>query len=339
VATSAPDAHELTERLLVHLRRRDSAESITSLQGLPGGLSGITYLVSTQSSEGPRRLVVKVAPAGVEPTKNRDVLRQARILEFLGGRADIPVPRLLFTDPGRPPAIPPFYATDFVDGVSCEPLDEDDSPVPADDILRRRYLHAAAVLGRLHRVPVEGLELAQSSFTGPADELDRWTRAFRSVPAELSNGAEICASLLSRDIPASGSSALVHGDYRLGNTICTEDRVAAVIDWELWDVGDPRTDLAWLLHLSDPAAKTTRRHLTGVPSRAQIIAAYGDAAGYEVTRMRWFDALALYKRAAATALIVKYNRRSPRPDPRKEQAVRVIEPLLAAAEQALTEPE
>jgi aminoglycoside phosphotransferase (APT) family kinase protein len=339
VETSALDSHELTERLLGHLGARDPEATITSLQRLPGGLSGITYVVSGQTSGGPYRFVLKVAPAGVKPTKNRDVLRQARILAFLGGQGDVPVPRLLFTDVGRPPNVPPFYATDFVDGVSCEPLDEDDSPLPADEVLHRRYLHAAAVLGRLHRVPVHGTIFDQGTFDGPATELEKWTRAFHTVPEDLSEGADVCAFLLSREVPAAGPRALVHGDYRLGNTICTQDKVAAVIDWELWGFGDPRGDLAWLLHMSDLTVETVRRQLAGVPSRAQITAAYCEAAGHEVTQMGWFDALALYKRAAATALIVKYNRRAEQPDPRKEQAVRVIRPLLTAAERALTDPE
>jgi len=325
-------------RLDTHIKAFGSKTRIQALERVPSGLSGITYLVTLAGSSGPQRLVVRVAPAGVEPTRNRDVLRQARVLDFLATDPDIPVPAVLFTDAGEPPAIPPFYAAEFIEGVNTEPLDEDDSPVPPEGELRHRYLHAAQILGRLHRASVEGPVFHNVPVDAPAAELERWQRVFHSVPEELRFESAACARMLSADVPAARSLSLVHGDYRLGNTICAHDRVAAVIDWELWGLGDARCDLAWLLHMSDPTIDTARRQLAGVPTRAEITDAYVATAGGSMPQMHWFSALALYKRAAATALIVKHNRRAARPDPRKEQAARVIRPLLAAAKQALTEP-
>jgi aminoglycoside phosphotransferase (APT) family kinase protein len=339
VEVRPPDAGELTRRLAPHIKALESRAEIAAMERLPAGLSGITYVVRLTTPNGLQRFVLKVAPVGVEPTNNRDVLRQARILTFLAAEHDVPVPVVLFTDAGDPPNVPPFYATEFVDGVNTEPLDEEHSPLPLDAALHRRYLHAAEILGRLHRAPVDVALFDDVAFAEPTAELDRWQRVFNAVPDGLRSGSEACSRLLSKNVPTARSYSLVHGDYRLGNTICEHSRVKAVIDWELWGLGDPRCDLAWLLHMSDPTIETVRRHLTGVPTRAEITAAYTAAAGDSVPQMDWFNALALYKRAAATALIVKHNRRAAQPDPRKEQAVHVIRPLLAASMQALTDPE
>jgi len=40
--------------------------------------------------------------------------------------------------------------------------------------------------------------------------------------------------------------ALVHGDFRNGNLLVEEGKLAAVLDWELAHVGDPMEDLAWM---------------------------------------------------------------------------------------------
>ena len=67
------------------------------------------------------RAVVKVAPAGIPPVLNRDVLRQARLLRALAG-TPVPVPEVLWEDAGDPPEVPPLFVMSFVAGASLEPL-------------------------------------------------------------------------------------------------------------------------------------------------------------------------------------------------------------------------
>src|SRR5438105_2231802 len=77
----------------------------------------------------PEPIVVKVAPPGLKPTRNRDVLRQARIIEVLGSVQGVRVPSVLFSDAGEPPEVPPFFAMSYVPGESVEPITH-----PTDDI-------------------------------------------------------------------------------------------------------------------------------------------------------------------------------------------------------------
>jgi aminoglycoside phosphotransferase (APT) family kinase protein len=336
VAVHPPDTRELKERLT---RLLGTGEAVVSLNRLPGGLSGITYLALCDGVAGSRRIVVKAAPRGVLPTGNRDVLRQAAIQQLLRLAGAVPVPAVLFTDSGDPPDIPPVYAASFLEGDSCEPLDEETSPVPAPDVLRRRYLTAARTLSRLHATATTGALFASLPVISPAAELARWIRAFEAAPEELRFSSARVGHRLALSTPEPLKPVLLHGDYRLGNMICAGSDIQAVIDWELWGLGDARTDLAWFLHMSDPHAKTAQRQLTGVPAQGEIVRAYRGESGAELPRLPWFVALALFKRAAATALIVKYNRRSDNPDPVKEKALEVIEPLLTAAEAAVSETE
>jgi len=109
--------------------------------------------------------------------------------------------------------------------------------------------------------------------------------------------------------PPAGSSALIHGDYRLGNTLSTGTRVISVIDWEIWAIADPRVDLAWFLMMCNPDESLGRPTAEGMPSSNELMNIYQEARGAKVDDLEWFGALVRYKQAAITALIVRNARR------------------------------
>ena len=123
-----------------------------------------------------------------------------------------------------------------------------------------------------------------------------------------------------------------HGDYRLGNTLCDGSRVTAVIDWEIWSIGDPRVDLTWMTFFTDeathPAASGSGP--SGMPTAAELLDAYGWAGD-----LAWFDALTRYKEAAATALLIKRARKSGDLAPGFARMVPAIPELVAEAEEIL----
>src|SRR5207249_8034562 len=140
-------------------------------------------------------------------------------------------------------------------------------------------------------------------------EVGRWARAFASVEDDLRGGSEEVRDHLTGKIPSSIGTSILHGDWRLGNMQCNGDSIDAVIDWEIWSLGDPRLDLAWFLLLVTPGHPSAARHDTGLPSPEQLVATYEEAAGHEVDDLDWFGALVRYKQAAASALIIKNNRK------------------------------
>lgn len=52
---------------------------------------------------------------------------------------------------------------------------------------------------------------------------------------------------LEANAPATDRVTLVHGAYRTGNLLIHEDRISAVLDWELQVLGDPMYDVAYVL--------------------------------------------------------------------------------------------
>jgi aminoglycoside phosphotransferase (APT) family kinase protein len=108
--------------------------------------------------------------------------------------------------------------------------------------------------------------------------------------------------------------------------------VTAVIDWEIWSVGDPRIDLGWFLANADPATYARpSSFVDAVPSRGDLLEHYGN-----VHDVAWFIALACFKSAATWSLIVKHNRRRPTPRADFEEMVPVLPRLLQRARTLLT---
>ncbi len=306
---------------------RFGTSRVTDLRPLDGGLSSITVAATMRPEAGPsERIVLKIAPPGLEPVRSRDVLRQARLLQLLAGADGLAVPAVLFTDEGRPPAVPPLFAMQFVEGDSFEPVNGDD-PLPPPATIERRALAAAAMLARLHKVPMRSPTLRGEEAVALDAEVHRWDRALETVDEDLSRGHGECADRLLAQLPETVAPTLCHGDWRLGNMLCTGASIAAVIDWEIWSVADPRVDLAWFLGATVSAGNVFAvREVPGMPSRERLLAQYEAVLGRSVGDLEWFTALNDLKACAAMGLILKRNRRQPEPDP----AIEAHAPRLAA---------
>ncbi len=275
---------------------------------MDGGTVGLVYsAVVTGGPAGQERVVLKVAPPGLPPLRNRDVLRQARCIAALDGQPGVAVPPYLFSDAGEPDDIPPFFASGLVTGECAEPLLEAQRNRRPDDIVAGRAHAAARMLAALHRVDPNAVGLGEEPVTTPVGEVDRWTRTFDTVPEEVRTGYLACAEALRATAPAPLPPVVVHGDYRLGNMLAEGTEVRAIIDWEIWSVSDPRLDLSWFLFFTEEANHPVVAPGvdSGMPSDVELLATYEASAGAPVGDLEWFHALTRYKEAAAMALIAK----------------------------------
>ncbi|WP_239372782.1 phosphotransferase family protein [Frankia sp. Cj5] len=307
--------------------------AVEDLVELTGGQSGHTFAASlVDAAGGRRRVVLKVATPGVSPVRNRDVLRQARLLRALAAVPDIRVPRVLFGDPGHPPGIPPLFAMDFIDGDSYEPIMDTPRAPLAPAAVRGRFAAAARMLAAMQAISPVSVGLGDERPVSLADEVGRWERALDTVEQALRPRHSECAAALRARLPAELAPVVVHGDWRLGNMLAVGGDITAVIDWEIWTVGDPRLDLAWFLSMCGVMGSPIARFdPPGVPSAAAVLDTYEQARGTAVADLRWFDALVHFKSAATLSLIVKHNRRRPSPDPSAERYARAIPGLIESA--------
>jgi aminoglycoside phosphotransferase (APT) family kinase protein len=316
----------LNDALLVQLTERLAPQHVSELQPLAGGASSLTYA----GQQADQRVVVKVAPPGVRPIAHRDVLRHARVIRALSP-TPVPVPEVLFDDPGDPPDVPPLFVMSRLDGISCEPLYDDiDGGVEA--VVSGRFRNAVTTMAQLHRLEPGSVGLASEPVTGPLDEVERWCRTLETIDAALAPGWRDVADSLRISAPPRLAPAIVHGDFRLGNLLAVGDRITAVIDWEIWSIGDPRVDAGWFLINCDPETyRRATRYAAEVPSLSELTEIYRQELGSSVPELNWFCALACFKSTATWSLIVKHNRRRGTPDPKLETMAPTLPHLLSRA--------
>jgi aminoglycoside phosphotransferase (APT) family kinase protein len=295
-----------------------------------GGNSGITCVATLSGGAVGSRIIVKVAPPGLPPVRNRDVLRQARLLRALAPVPGVAVPSVLFESAGAPLEVPPFFAMNFVPGEINEPVIQ--SERPAAPVVAARAQGAARMLARLHGADAPAVGLADEPEYSLGEELDRWHRAFESADEDLRADHRAVAVSLHDTLPAPLPTVISHGDYRLGNMLCEDARINAVIDWEIWSRTDPRMDLGWLLLMCDPAHPDSRGPVPGMPSADDLRAVYEGERHARIPELAWTRALVAYKQAATCALLAKHGRRRGGDGC---QFGRLVNPLLATAREVL----
>ncbi|HZV72272.1 MAG TPA: phosphotransferase family protein [Conexibacter sp.] len=288
------------EPLLAFLDEHGLGTGEPHVEPLGDGHSNVTLAVT----RGATRLVLRRPPRPPWPPSAHDVLREARVLQALHGRAR--VPRVLAVCDDDAVIGAPFYVMERLDGhvlTSALP------PALAPAAERRRVGEELVdALVELHAVDWRATGLER--FGRPTGYLERQLHRFRGLwehnrTRELP-AVERVADWLAAHLPDSPEATLVHGDYRLGNALFAADapaRLAAVFDWELSTIGDPRADLGYLCALwvepADPriaffeVGSVTRQ--AGFASRAELIDRYEEGTGRTMSDIEWYEALALWK--------------------------------------------
>ncbi|MBW0014484.1 phosphotransferase family protein [Mycobacterium sp.] len=318
----------IVELDLDELRRRLAGAGVTDVAPLAGGASSLTL----RGERGGRRVVVKVAPPGVEPVAHRDVLRQARIIKALAATR-VPVPEVLWQDLGDPPRRPPMFVMSWVEGDCVEPL-FDGCPTGLASL--GRYRNACRAMAALHGLSPTELGLAGELVVDPVAEVRRWGETLRTVDAALVPGWRGVGDALLACAPTGMRPSVVHGDFRLGNLVAVGAHINAVIDWEIWSIGDPRIDVGWFLINCDPDTYQRVPASAGIaPPATELVQIYQRQLGREVADLAWFTALACFKSAATWSLIMKHNRRSRAPREELEAMAPALPKLIERARSML----
>ena len=273
---------------------------------IAGGRSNLTYVLTTPGGS----WVLRRPPLGhVLPTAH-DMTREYRVLSALAD-TDVPVPRPIALCEDLSVTGAPFYLMERCHGIVVhEELPEGYAPTAED---RRRISQALVeTLARLHAVDWQAVGLGD--FGRPqgylARQVRRWSEQWeRSKTRELP-ALDRLRGRLSASVPESPPPAIVHGDFRLENTMLdAEDpgRVVAVFDWEMSTIGDPLADVGWMLAMWPQADDPPVYHAALEPilpttapgffTRAELAAAYARRTGRDLTHLDYYTVFGLFKLA------------------------------------------
>jgi aminoglycoside phosphotransferase (APT) family kinase protein len=265
---------------------------------IAGGKSNLTYRIS----DGAGVWILRRPPVGHLLATAHDMGREYTMMSSLAGTGvPLPVMYAFCDDPEVLGA--PFYIMSEINGVPYRRAAE--LEVLGAERTRRISERLVDTLVALHRVDPAAVGLADygrpEGFLGR--QVERWNKQFRAARTrELPLVDQLYRALRER-VPADADPGVVHGDYRLDNVLVDpEDRVGAVVDWELATVGDSLTDLA-LMCVYDRLAKIGGDTVTDVSSapgyldEEQVIARYSAGSDRDLGDFGFYLGLACFKLA------------------------------------------
>ena len=258
----------------------DAPEDVTAVP-IGEGHSNVTFSLSTG-------VVVRRPPRGPLPPSAHDVLREARLLRALE-RTPVRVPKVLAVCDDESVIGAPFYVMEEVQGDVIT----DSMPEPLDTPDERGRVADELIDSLVELHSVDWTAVGLEGFGKPTGYLERQLRRFtglwehnrtREVPE-----VEEVGSWLAANMPDSPPATIVHGDYRLGNTMFASRspaRLVAILDWEMATIGDPLADVGYMMiHWTRPGDEQGRFNLhsvttlDGFPSREELIERYEQRSG------------------------------------------------------------
>lgn len=254
------------------------------VQQFEGGQSNPTFLLETSTG----RYVLRKQPPGELLPSAHQVDREYRVMDALDGTG-VPVPKMysLCDDPNVIGT--KFYIMEMVEGRL---FTKTTLPELRPQDRREIYLDMARVLAALHGV--DPMTVGLGDFRRPENyfsrQVNRWTKQYLASKTENIEAMNQLIDWLPKNIPAESSSGIVHGDFRLGNLLLheTQPKIVAILDWELWSVGDALADLGYLcqeyhylVSEMDDMLPGADLETLGIPTENELIRTYCVAAGRE----------------------------------------------------------
>lgn len=274
------DETALAEYLAQHVPGYSGSLAVRQFEG---GQSNPTFQLEANG----RLYVLRKQPPGDLLPSAHQVDREFRVMQALE-HTDVPVPRMfcLCEDPGVIGT--KFYVMEMIEGrLFTETLLPALTPPERTAI----YLDLVRILACLHKVDPAAVGLAEFGRPGNYYErqIGRWSKQYLASKTEQIDAMDKLMAWLPDKIPHQARSVVVHGDYRLGNTLIhpTEPRIVAVLDWELSTLGDGLADLGYVCQdyhgdsYNDEGLAGADLAGLGIPSEAELVAEYCQHAGSE----------------------------------------------------------
>jgi aminoglycoside phosphotransferase (APT) family kinase protein len=282
-----------------------------SATAITAGRSNLTYRIADERTS----WVLRRPPIGGLTPSAHDMGREYRIVAALQGSA-VPVAPAVSYCADDTVLGAPFALVGFVPGrvlrtqQDLAALSEDDLGRVGDELIR--------VLVELHAVPYAERGLAD--FGRPdgffARQAKRWRQQWDLVSIREQPDVDRLHGALVERTPAVAGATIVHGDYRIDNTLLDKGdpgRMLALVDWEMSTLGDPLTDVAMLCvyqhpafdHVvGEPAASTSTRW----PKPDETAQAYAVRSGRDLADFDAYLGLAYFKLAVIAEGIAARHR-------------------------------
>ncbi|MAG09076.1 MAG: phosphotransferase family protein [Actinobacteria bacterium] len=279
----------------------DGAVGPYSWEIIAGGHSNLTFLVTDANG---RRLVLRRPPLAHGLASAHDMAREHRIISALN-RSSVPVPTTVGLCEDDRINGAPFYVMEYVDGHVVRDVEAAERLL-SEPARARASESLAETLAAIHEVDLVSVGLNDLGRHEDylARQLRRWYGQWEQQRTRDLSLIDDVHAVLIANLPAQQAATIVHGDYRLDNTMVDEDgNVCAVLDWEICTLGDPLADIAMLaVYWTGPtdtqsAWESGATTAAGFWDRNQLIERYAQSSGRDLGNFDLYMAFANWKLA------------------------------------------
>lgn len=250
---------------------------------------------------------IRIPPPPAPESRDAGILREWRIIEALEG-TDVPHTPAIAMCEDKSVLGRAFYLMGFVDGWSPmttgrrwpEPFDSD---LELRQGLAYQLVEGIALLGRVDW-KAKGLQDLGRPDGFHDRQVERWTTFLERIKGRELPGFDIAADWLRKHRPIDFIPGLMHGDYQFANVMFKHGapaRLAALVDWEMGTVGDPKLDLGWVVqswpqNTRDPSLSGAGyADMYGMPARDEVVQHYAGISGRQVDDLDYYIILAKWK--------------------------------------------
>ena len=292
-------------------------------QGVPGKGEPIEYGFISGGSQneiyeirrGELHAALRIPPLTAPESRDEGIWREWRIIEALDG-TDVPHTAAIAACRDTSVLGRAFYLMGFVDGWSPMGLEtsaDGTRPWPEpfhSDLNARKDLAYQLVEGIALLGGVDWQAKGLADFGRPDGfherQVDRWTAFLERIKGRELPGFTEASAWLRAHKPIDFVPGLMHGDYQFANVMYEHGgpaRLAAIVDWEMGTVGDPKLDLGWVLQSwpDDPMAvqpgAASYVDMYAMPTSEQVLAHYSQVSGRQVDDIDYYLVLAKWKLA------------------------------------------
>lgn len=279
----------------------DGAVGPYSWEIIAGGHSNLTFLVTDANG---RRLVLRRPPLAHGLASAHDMAREHRIISALN-RSSVPVPTTVGLCEDDRVNGAPFYVMEYVDGHVVRDVEAAERSL-SEPARTRASESLADTLAAIHEVDLVSVGLNDLGRHEDylARQLRRWYGQWEQQRTRDLSLIDDVHAVLIANLPAQQAATIVHGDYRLDNTMVDDDgNVCAVLDWEICTLGDPLADIAMLaVYWTGPtdtqsAWESGATTAAGFWDRNQLIERYAQSSGRDLGNFDLYMAFANWKLA------------------------------------------
>ena len=275
------------------------------------GESSVTLLLDADTHGARSKFVFRMAPPHSDVFDSHDIGLQYALMDIMA-QAGIPVPSLVGYEADKSLVGSDFYVMNFIDGqipADSPPFAFGSWVTELDDSQRAAmWCNGLEVLARIHGLDIGQYSLPSLPRAEPGQsviqhEIDKFDKMLdqemieSAPPASVSVLQEAMAAVKA-NAPMQGSQRLCWGDSRVGNIIWSELKPAAVIDWEMANLGEPLQDVSWWYwvdYINSVGLGVER--LGGLPSLDDIYQQWHQLTGLPIDNTDYYDLFSVLRYA------------------------------------------